>query len=241
MGRVTVDAIDGVTVDSADFGNELRTMHTLFTGLRTLAGFVKSREVQWATAVKGKVTFTSFGLDFDGTKDWLDPIACFFHWFGVSVCNYARLTGFIRGISRGELSRQDLRETAKFKAISGVVTAYVTGIAELKEVLVWRNKVAGHFAITDPWKNDNIATLDMSVVFPVSFTNGVYLVHDMQMTRRDSTGTHTSAIPSWSLTQVFEGLIPRYWPQLVASTVTNGPEATVNECDVPPQPTASPE
>ena len=30
-------------------------------------------------------------VDYDGTFDKLPMIACFFHWFGVSICNYARL------------------------------------------------------------------------------------------------------------------------------------------------------
>jgi hypothetical protein len=56
--------------------------------------------------------------------------------------------------------------------------------------------------------------LDISVMFPVTFTNGQYRVGELALTRRNSAGTNTSAIPCWSITQVFESLIPRYWPHI---------------------------
>ena len=37
----------------------------------------------------------------------------------------------------------------------------------LPEVHLWRHKVAAHFAIIDPRKDDSAADLAMSVVFPV--------------------------------------------------------------------------
>ena len=117
----------------------------------------------------GKINTFIFGQDFDGTKTHLDLIACLFHWFGVSVYNYARLIGFMRGLSQGAFSRSDLGEPLKCKSISEVVDAYVNGIPELQHVRIWRHKVAAHFAITAPHKDDNIATLDLSVIFPVCF------------------------------------------------------------------------
>ena len=73
-------------------------------------------------------------------------------------------------------------------------------------------KVAGHFAITAPIEKDNIATLDMSVMHPLSLENGIYHVGGMTLFKKNSTGEHTSDIPTWSLTKVFDSLGPRYWP-----------------------------
>ena len=57
-------------------------------------------------------------------------------------------------------------------------------------------------------------------MFPVTFTNGRYRVGELTLTRTTAAGASTSAIPQWSVTEVFEGLIPRYWPSI---TVTEQP------------------
>jgi hypothetical protein len=138
-----------------------------------------------------------------------------FHWFGVSVCNYARLVGFIRGASAGHFSRSDLNDPVKMEAIHSSVTTYVKGVPEIADVLIWRNKVAAHFAITAPHKTDSIATLDLSVMFPVSFADDRYTVGDFVLTRKNAAGAFVSDLPGWSVTEVFEQLIPRYWPLIV--------------------------
>jgi hypothetical protein len=158
------------------------------------------------------VQFSSFGQDFDGTKTALRSIACHFHWFGNSICNLARLAGFIRAMHTGCFTRADLNNSAKYKTVKNEVDGYVDGVRELADVKVWRDKVGAHFAITDPRKTDNVATLDMSVIFPVTISKGRYFVGEFQMTRRNSTWVFTSEIPSWSVTEVFEAIFPRYWP-----------------------------
>jgi len=79
--------------------------------------------------------------------------------------------------------------------------------------------VFGHFAITDPRQEDNIATLDMSVIFPVTFENGFYVVGGLTLMKGNTSGSHTSQLPHWSLTNVFETLTPRFWPDFVIPTV----------------------
>ncbi len=165
-----------------------------------------------------KVTTFSFGLDFDGTRVRLDVIACFFHWFGVSACNFVRLVGFIHGLERKLFTRADLEAKASFKTIKAAVDGYVNSVTELDNVLVWRNKVGAHFAMTDPYKDDNIATLDMSVIFPVTFENR-YFVGGLTMGKGNQTAFHTSQLPRWSLTEVFEALVPRFWPNCAIPTV----------------------
>ena len=140
----------------------------------------------------------------DQEVEFLDLTACMFHWFGVSVCNFARLVGLIRGLSRGDFTRKDFTDPAKLNDIKVAIDGYLSSIPELADVQVWRNKVFAHFAITDPRKHDNLTTLDMSVIFPVSF-NGNYVVGGMTMTRFGSSGSETAALPEWSVTQVFEG------------------------------------
>jgi hypothetical protein len=213
MPTIILDAKENIVIDPNDYFNEIRTLQTLRTGLVTLASDIKGRETTFQQRTAGKFKVQIFGLDIDGTKGNLDLIACFFHWFGVSVCNYARLVGFIRGLATNDFSRSDLNDSSRFEDIKKSVNAYAKGVSELTDVLKWRDKVAAHFAITDPRKADNISTLDMSVMFPVTF-DGRYRVNGLTLTRTNSTGSYTSAIPHWSLTEVFENLIPRYWPDI---------------------------
>lgn len=220
MPTVTLDAIAGISVDSDDYFNECCTLRMLSTGLVRLADNLKRREVAWEQQSAGKVSFQAYGLDIDGTKGNLDLIACFFHWFGVSVCNFARLVGFVRGLSANEFTRADLSDPARFQDVRSSVDSYVRNLAELSDVLAWRNKVGAHFAITAPHKSDNVSTLDMSVMFPVTFTNGQYRVGELTLTRKNAAGTHASALPCWSVTEVFERLIPRYWPHITVAPRT---------------------
>lgn len=218
MPNITLDTIASITVDSERFFNECRTLQMLRTGLLGIADNLKRREAAWGQWTQGKVKFHVHGLDIDGTKGDLDLIACFFHWFGVSVCNYARLVGFVGCLSRGDFARADLGDPARCRDVKAAVDAYVDSVAELSDVLVWRNKVGAHFAITAPRKDDNISTLDMSVMFPVSFTDGRYRVGELTLTRTSAAGTLRSAIPHWSVTTVFESLLPRYWPDIKIET-----------------------
>src|SRR5712691_11691259 len=102
---VTVDAVAGVAIDPAECANELGTIKTLSAGLLRIAQMISRPEQAWQANRKGKLNFHSFGQDIDGTKGDLEIIACMFHWFGVSVCNVARLAGFVRGLAKKEFTR----------------------------------------------------------------------------------------------------------------------------------------
>ncbi len=225
MPTVTLDAVAGISVDSNDYFNECRTLQMLSTGLVGVADNLKRREAAWQEQTAGKFKYHVYGTDIDGTKGDLDLIACFFHWFGVSLCNFVRLVGFVRGLSLNEFSRADLSDPAKFDAVKTSVDKYVNSLPELSDVVVWRNKVGAHFAITAPHKSDNVSTLDMSVMFPVTFTDGQYRVGELTLTRKNSSGTHTSAIPCWSVTEIFENLLPRYWPHITVALNSNANKA----------------
>jgi hypothetical protein len=209
-----VDLIEKFAIAPLEYANELGSLRTLLAGIKRLTAVVKTEEAR-RTPPPGLSVF-SFGATSgtDEEKEFNAFLACVFHWFGTSVCNYARLVGYIRGMTLGHFTRADLKNQANFKQVKKSINEYVDSIDELKSVRVWRNKVFAHFAITDPCKDDNIATLDMSVVFPVSFCDGRFVVGAMAMMRKDSSGRHTSELPQWSLTEVFEALEPRFWPGL---------------------------
>lgn len=210
---VLIDGVEHIEVSQDDFYNEIRTLRTLLMGLKQICGMIKSKELAFERAGGDKLKVFTMGATSSQEQEFLDTVACFFHWFGVSVCNFARLVGFIRGLSRGDFTRADLKDPTTFKPIKESIKDYVSGIPELESVLVWRNKVFAHFAITDPYKDDNVATLDMSVIHPVTFENR-YFVGGMTLRKSSSSGSHVSELPRWSLTEVFEALEPRFWPGL---------------------------
>jgi len=208
----TVDAIENLVVDPTPYTNEVGTIQTLSAGLEHIATWLKRREMVYERMTGGRLKYFSQCLDFDGTNTALPYIACIFHWFGGSACNLARLAGFIRGLAKALFTRAVLNDPANYDTVKKSVDTYAKGLPELSNVLKWRNKVGAHFAITDPRKADNIATLNMSVLFPVAFENGRYVVISNVMTQSGSSGTFMSAIPRWSVTEVFEAMILCYWP-----------------------------
>lgn len=220
--EIMLDAIDPVKVDRAKYFNEIGPLRTLSNGLRELCGAIKRREVAFEKAGGDKLKVMMFGSTSPEDQYSLDITACMFHWFGLSLCNYVRLVGYIRGLDRGDFTRSDLTDKKAVENVKKSIEGYISGITEIADVRVWRNKVFAHFAISDPYKDDNISTLDMSVIFPVTF-EGRFYVGSMVMTRKNSTGSYASALPRWSMTEVFESLTSRLWPGLEFKQVN--PEA----------------
>lgn len=204
--------VAGVQVDP-NLVNELNSIDTFSVGLSTLAMGLRRRELTAKRAIGDEISMTIYLADFDGTKNYLPMIACQFHWFGVTLCNLARMIGFVVGSSDGRISRQWLEKPADYPKVKQFIDDYVRSIPQLASVLTWRNKVGAHVAITDPFPGtktrpaDNIATLETSVIFPVSFSDDRYRVHSFQISKNG----HASQIPEWSLTEVFESLIPVFW------------------------------
>jgi hypothetical protein len=126
----------------------------------------------------------------------LDPLpmgllSCAFQWYAVSACNYAQLVGW--------LSTRD-PESAK---------EYVKKV--MPRLSLYRNKVAAHFAITDP-RRDNEADLAASVMTHIVFAQGrlcAAALTPVLKAREDN--VPVSRDLSWSLTLAHESLVQRYW------------------------------
>ncbi|MGH8071590.1 MAG: hypothetical protein ACRERE_41425 [Candidatus Entotheonellia bacterium] len=213
--RIILDHIIGLEVTRDTCFNEILSLQSLRHGLLQLAVHVwrLEKSIRDEEAKRGlKIFFFGNAPGTDKTQNLLLP--CYFHWFGVSLCNYVRLVGFVNGLAMGRITRENLQDKKGFKRIKEECRAYVDDVAEIKDVIVWRNKVAAHFAITDPREEDNIATLDMSVIYPVAFSDGRFRVHAMTLSRTHADGmSYTSELPSWSMTEVCEKFASRYWPK----------------------------
>jgi hypothetical protein len=235
--EITLDFTDKVIVETQRNMNAIGSLRMLLAGLFEIAVAVRKREVVWAAAFPDTEQF-SFGGNIGGNRENQQLIGCFFHWFAVSVVNYANLVGYLRGLKAGAFTFDDLSDRSMFRVIGSSVKSYVDGVPEIAEAKRWRNKVAAHFAIAAPFGDDNIATLELSSMFPVTFENGRYFVGGMTLTRRNSAGTFTSDLPHWSVTQVFESLISRYWPGLILDV----PKPPVKpRVDLPPELTRLPD
>jgi hypothetical protein len=213
---VVIDHVSGLKIDESLFNNEISTLNSLAAGLYQLFLQVRSFEVPIQAYEKEKrVQVLSFGFynfsRFGLPADIEVLLPCYFHWFGVTVCNYVRLAGFLDGAMRGVIRRDELTTTEGRKLVKHHCDQYLATVQEISNVRYWRNKVYAHFAITDPRNGDTASILDLSVMSPVIFGGGRFRAGGgLIFTRRDEDGE----MPDWSLTETFESLANQFWPGL---------------------------
>jgi hypothetical protein len=209
-----VDKILGIEINPEKYNNEINALIQLKLGMIELYNNVRPVELSILQQKPGK------NVSFFGESDLVPPhidnlLPCFFHWFGNSICNYARLAGYIIAREQGHVQDADFQLEPARKKIKDACDNYVKSLPEIQEVLKWRNKVSAHFALTDPRKDDNIATLEASIIYPIGFETDRFRTGTMIFSKGDSTVTHDSEIPRWSLTELFEELINRFWPDII--------------------------
>lgn len=216
MGTPTfvIDKVLDIKISPEKYNNEFNALMQLKVGMIALYNNVRPVEAQILQKTQGKRVFF-FGESSLVPSEIDRLLPCFFHWFGNSLCNYARLTGYIVAREQGYVTDADLQLEPERKKIKEACDNYVKTLPEIQEVLKWRNKVSAHFALTDPRKDDNIATLEASIIFPVGFEIDRFRTGTMILSKGDNTVNHESEIPRWSLTEIFEQLINRFWPDVV--------------------------
>jgi hypothetical protein len=199
MGNLgaAIDHIDKLQLsenEAKKYFNELRSLDYLAQGLWFLYYNLQRIEAKITEGVgKDKQVFI-FGNapEMQGINQYL--VACAFHWYAVTVCNYVRMVGWLTHNQRKD----------------GAI-AYTKKI--IPAVYLWRNKVAAHFAITDPKQDDNVADLVKSVMFPISFADDAF--YTGSLIPAISTGGKKNISRQemrWSLAHTHRNLIPRYWP-----------------------------
>ena len=189
---ITIDYVEGLALDEETvkrFGNELTSLRYLAQGLDFLAAQVSRLESEVQERLPANRVVVGVG-----NVPWLRGVpmglvACSFHWYAVSACNYARLVGWLA-------LEQDEKAAG----------AYVR--RTIPRVLTWRNKVAAHFARTYARDEDSPADLVSSTMFPVGFEDDVFVAQPFVYAQ---TGSTTKPL-KWSLTRVHNDLTGRYWP-----------------------------
>ena len=161
-------------------------------------------------------------------------VACAFHWYAVSACNYVSLTGWL---AHGEAISDRVRKQKVKKYVQEVLGA----------VEAWRNKVGAHFALVYPFDEDSPADRASSVSFPIAFVDGSFSAHAVRLkdrakyrdnpvasddssiapwrkrllslpleTRPPKKTDDTQGDWQWSLTEVHRDLASPYWPERMA-------------------------
>jgi hypothetical protein len=130
-----------------------------------------------------------------------------FNWFAMTLTNYLRLIALVEVASREGWDRADLATGEHNGTIKRHCGDYVR--QAVPEIAEWRNKVAAHHAITDPRKEDNIATLMMTIMDTAIFRYPYYRTGGFQYSTQGSEGE----LPNWAVTETHEKLSTRYWPE----------------------------
>lgn len=203
--QITLDYLDNISFD--DENPPLTNAHALTylkDGIMYLANLTKHYENKIAEdKIMSKMIFSaSFGEKYEDNL-----IACCHHWFGMSVMNYCRLVSLIEIMEKNSWKSSDVKNNGV--VIKNHILKYINNVSPA--ICTWRNKIAGHFAITDP-HDENIATLEMSIMHPVNYSQPHYYVSAGKWCTNGEEGN----IPEWSLVEEFEKLIPRYWPNIKA-------------------------
>lgn len=184
-----------MTKDEAEkHSNELLSLRYLASGLWFLNNQVRKIETQVCEKAPRNRRGSHFGNspDLEGVPQ--DLVACAFHWYAVSACNYVKMVGWLTNAGDSEKAGRYMERV-------------------LPQVHLWRHKVAAHFAITDPRKDDNAADLAMSVMFPIAFDDDAFCTGALTLTMSSGGQQSTSRRDmGWSLTRTHRSLTLRYWP-----------------------------
>lgn len=195
-----IDHIDNLKLTDSQVRNSYNELHSLdylAKGLEFLYDQVQKLEGEVIKRVGNDRQVYLYGnaREFRGIP--LGLVACAFHWYAVTVCNYVKMVGWLANGGNSKKAREYMERV-------------------LPQVYLWRNKVGAHFARHTPkltGKNkDTPADLAMSVMFPIGFINDAFYASPFKLSLRQSGRLSTTQNMQWSLTHTHRALIPRYWP-----------------------------
>lgn len=201
--KITLDFEKGIVLDPSN--PPIRNYHAIWqnrSGLKFLADLVREHELKFITEMHAMPGFHAFLGGFDPL------ISCAFNWFSVTIVSYLRLVALVELMAKNNWKSPDLVDPANRKVIKDYCTNYVR--EAIPEIYMWRNKVAAHFAATDPFNDDTLGTLEQSIMNPISFA---YPYYNVGMLLWNTQGT-LSELPTWALTETYERLQQRYWPEM---------------------------
>ncbi|MFC5519400.1 hypothetical protein [Polaromonas jejuensis] len=203
ISQIVLDHERGIKLDPADPPfNNYQAFKSNYVGLKILADSVRELERQYVASDPHAAHVV-----LHMSSQVPDLVPCAFNWFSVTLVNYLRLVALVELMTTNGWKSASLSDPANRPAIKAHCIAFVK--ATIPEVHLWRNKVAAHFAATDPFHDDNLGTLEQSIMNPVTYKYPYYYVGLMQW----HTAGETSQLPNWALTKTYEDLSSRFWPE----------------------------
>jgi hypothetical protein len=201
---IVLDHVRGIALDRANppFDN-YQAFKSNYVGLKILADSVRELERAYI-ANDPHAAYVVLHM----SSQVPDLVPCAFNWFSVTLVNYLRLVALVELMGANGWRSSALAEPANRSTIRSHCTEYVRTV--VPDVHLWRNKVAAHFAATDPFDDDNLGTLEQSIMNPVTYKFPHYYVGLLQW----NAAGETSELPTWALTKVYEDLGDRFWPEM---------------------------
>lgn len=208
---IIIDHVDNITFNRDAF--PIKNMHALdYTrqGLYELALLVRKQENIINNNVGHYITYMAAFMGKEQNK-----LMNYFNWFSISIINYVRLVGFIDIVNRKQFTREDMIKRENHRIIKEHCRAYIKKV--IPEVYTYRNKLSAHHSLTDPFQDDNIATLESSVLNSIVYNNpyleAAGLKWNSKISPSDEIASATEIRP-WRLTKVYDDLTVRYWNDL---------------------------
>ena len=205
--ELIIDYRDDIRINRETF--PIKNLHAywgLRYGIYTCANAVRKKELpinQNAVRNGGKTVLFHTMMGMDDESAMLYNLC---NWFSINVISFLRLTTLLKLMQKNNWQISDIKK--KRNLIKKETKNLLRKVAP--EVLLHRNKVAAHLAASDPFSDDTEGTLMSSLVSNISFSFPFYSV----TIKIKPQGEGESALPVWNLTQVYEELTPRFWPDL---------------------------
>ena len=201
---ITLDNVKNIQLDENNSPlNNYQALNYLPLGLHAMACTVREEEVRLYPSKISLNLINSSGRTAE--RDAL--FACYFNWFSTSIVNYVRLVGLIDIMIQRRWVSSDIKYPENRETVKEHCVKYVKEV--IPEIHRWRNKIAAHFAITAPDKEDNLGTLEYSIMNPICYKKPYFRMGAFTWSKMGE----QSDLPEWALTETFEKLAPRYWPE----------------------------
>ena len=201
---ITIDYIDDIRVNAEVHFNQFNVLQSLYIGMAHLAEFTRRREVEaleeyGKSQIVGRIEKTDLTL----------LLSSVFDWFAVSLVSYMRTVKLMEVMDDKGWELSDLQTKGNQKILGNAYDAYMESVAP--DILEWRNKIAAHRMATEP-RNDSLSNIFFSTIPSIGYESPYYRVGMFQVIQgRDSP---RSNLPKWALTERFEQLAPRFWPEM---------------------------
>ena len=207
---IVLDHLTKITLDPSDPPfNNYQAFQANYVGLKILADAIRELERQYLT----KDPHAEHVVLDMGMIPVPPLVPCSFNWFATTLVNYLRLVALVDLMNKNAWKSVALSAPENRQLIKTHCTDFVKSAAP--DVYRWRNKVAAHFAATDPFHDDNLGTLEQSIMNPVTYRYPHYYVGMLKW----NTQGQSSDLPTWALTKTYEDLGPRFWPEMTLRPV----------------------